>query len=131
MASGREEDILAFTPASLGDVTSGTWSLYFDGSDVGLGDTSAENIDALDVVDEKIYLSTEGDFSVGGLSGADEDVFVCEHISLGDVTACQYSPSLYFDGSTWGLTANDVDAFHSVTSPNYIPPTSPVITLAP
>lgn len=41
---------------------------------------------------------------------ADEDVFVCTPTSLGSVTACIYSPTLYFDGSTWGLARNDVDA---------------------
>jgi hypothetical protein len=85
--------------------------MYFDGSDVGLGETSGEDVDALDVVRGNIYLSTADAFSVNGLSGADEDVFVCEVTSTGDVTACNYSTSLYFDGSTWGLAGNDVDAF--------------------
>ena len=44
-----DEDILAFAPTTLGDTTSGTWAMYFDGSDVGLADTSNEDIDALDV----------------------------------------------------------------------------------
>ena len=116
VSGGRDEDVLAFTPTSLGSTTSGTWSLYFDGSDVGLSETSGEDVDALDVVGGNIYLSTQGDFSVPGLSGADEDVFICAATSLGDVTACNYSPSLYFDGSTWGLTANDVDAFNFLAS---------------
>jgi hypothetical protein len=50
-------------------------------------------------------------FSVNGLSGADEDVFVCAASSLGTVTTCTYSPGLYFDGSARGLSANDVDGF--------------------
>src|SRR6185436_9925234 len=60
----------------------------------------------------KVYLSTLDAFSVNGVAGADEDVFICEPISLGDVTACNYSSALYFDGSTWGLSANDIDAFN-------------------
>jgi hypothetical protein len=128
-ASGRDEDVLAFTPSTLGSTTSGTWSLYFDGSDVGLTDSS-EDIDALDLAGGNLYLSTEGSFSVSGVLGADEDVFVCGIIGLGDVTACEYLPSLYFDGSTWGLAANDVDAFSFPVS-NPVPPTSPAITLVP
>ncbi|HMB23820.1 MAG TPA: DNRLRE domain-containing protein, partial [Anaerolineales bacterium] len=50
-----------------------------------------------------------------GVSGADEDVFVCSATSLGDVTTCDYSSNLYFDGSTWGLSANDVDDFTVLT----------------
>jgi hypothetical protein len=113
VTGGRDEDVLAFTPTTLGDVTSGTWSMYFDGSDVGLSESSNEDVDALDVIaNGNIYLSTLGDFAVAGLSGADEDVFVCIPTSIGDVTACTYSSGLYFDGSTWGLAANDVDAFN-------------------
>jgi hypothetical protein len=115
--SGLDEDILAFTPTTLGDVTSGTWSMYFDGSDVGLAESSNEDVDALDVdPNGAIYLSTLGDFSVTGIAGFDEDVFICSPTSLGDVTACNYSPLLYFDGSTWGQSANDVDAFELLIS---------------
>jgi hypothetical protein len=123
--TGKDEDILAFTPTSLGDTTNGTWSMYFDGSDVGLADSSNEDVDALDVTSNgNIYLSTLGDFAVTGLSGADEDVFVCVPTSIGDVTACNYSTSLYFDGSTWGLAANDVDAINLLTF-GPIPTTTP------
>jgi len=116
VSSAKDEDVLVFTPTTLGDTTSGTWAMYFDGSDVGLAETSGEDVDALDVVGSNIYLSTQDIFSVNGVSGADEDVFVCAATSLGDVTACNYSPALYFDGSTWGLDANDVDAFNFLAS---------------
>ena len=43
-----------------------------------------------------------------GLSGADEDVFVFNPTQLGPTTAGAYSPSLFFDGSGFGLAANDV-----------------------
>jgi len=115
LVGGQDEDVLAFTPTSLGDVTRGTWSLYFDGSDVGLHATG-EDVDALDVAGDQIYLSTRGDFAVNGLSGFDEDVFVCTVYSLGEVTACDYSSPLFFDGSNWELTGNDVDAFNFLTS---------------
>lgn len=111
--SGADEDVLAFTPISLGAATSGSWAMYFDGSDVGLADTSSEDVDALDVDSYgNIYLSTLGDFSVPGVSGADEDVFICAPSTVGDTTACNYLPNLYFDGSTWGQVSNDVDAFN-------------------
>ncbi len=128
--AGKDEDILAFMPSSLGDVTSGTWAMYFDGSDVGLAETSGEDVDALDVVGGKVYLSTADNFSVSGLSGADEDVFVCEPTSLGDVTSCNYFSALYFDGSTWGLAGNDVDAFN-LLSTGSIPTSTPINTPTP
>lgn len=107
--SATRNDLVAFTPTSIGAATSGTWAMYFDGSDVGLS-TSGENLDGLDITaDGKIYLSTTGSFSVSGLSGADEDVFVCTPTSLGANTACAFAPALVFDGSTRGLGGDDVD----------------------
>jgi hypothetical protein len=115
--AGSDEDILAFEATSLGSSTSGTWSMGFDGADVGLGDTDDEDVDALDVTSNwTVYLSTAGDFAVPGVSGADEDVFACALTSTGTVTGCTYSSALYFDGSTWGLSANDVDAFNILSS---------------
>ena len=34
--SGADEDLVRFTAIQLGEITSGSWSMYFDGSDVGL-----------------------------------------------------------------------------------------------
>ncbi|MCI0551458.1 MAG: hypothetical protein L0287_10915, partial [Anaerolineae bacterium] len=135
----KDEDVLAFTPASLGNNTSGSWSMYFDGSDVGLGETSGEDVDALDVTSNgDIYLSAAGDFAVNGLVGTDEDIFVCASSSLGNVTACNYLPALYFDGSTSGLTTNDVDAFDlfaaisiPIITPTNTPTQTAIVTITP
>jgi hypothetical protein len=139
VTSGADEDILAFTPTTLGATTSGTWALYFDGSDVGLADTNNEDIDALDVgPNGDIYLSTIGVFAVTVVAGDDEDVFVCTPISLGSVTVCTYSSVLYFDGSTWAQTSNDVDAFNlldtgpiSTTTPSNTPSPTNTPTITP
>ena len=115
VTGGKDEDILEFTATTLGDTTSGGWSLYFDGSDVAL-DASSEDVDALDLLGGNIYLSTAGNFAVTGVSGADEDVFICTFTSLGNVSACNFSSALYFDGSAYGLSGNDVDAIHVIPS---------------
>jgi hypothetical protein len=110
VSSGQDEDLLVFTPTSLGSNTAGTWALYFDGSDVGLS-SSDEDLDAVAVdATGRIYLSTTGSFSVTGLSGADEDVFVFTPSSLGGTTAGTFGPGLFFDGSLYGLSGNDVFA---------------------
>ena len=131
--SGKDEDILVFTPAFLdgfGKILSGNWAMYFDGSDVGLADSSNEDVDALDVTPNgNIYLSTLGDFAVSGLAGADEDVFVCVPSSIGDTTSCNYLPTLYFDGSAWGLAGNDVDAINLPV--NFPPATATPVILTP
>jgi calcineurin-like phosphoesterase family protein len=106
--SARDEDLLEFTPTSLGQNTAGSFSLYFDGSQVELGQT-VEDVDAVAVdATGRIYLSTVDVFAVAGLSGQNEDVFVFTPTSLGTTTSGSYSPALYFDGSTYGLDTNNV-----------------------
>jgi hypothetical protein len=108
--SVEDEDLLLFTPSSLGTLTAGSWALYFDGSDVGLAN-SAEDVDALALdASGRIYLSTTGNFAVSGRSGADEDVFVFTPSSLGPTTQGSFAPALFFDGSAHGLAPNDVFA---------------------
>jgi hypothetical protein len=108
--SANDEDLLQFTPASLGATTAGTWALYFDGGDVGL-ELSGEDAYAAAVnASGTIYLSTLSTFTVPGLGGFNEDVFAFTPSSLGTNTAGTYSTALYFDGSVYGLSANNVSA---------------------
>ena len=110
-ATARDEDLLAFTPTSLGDLTTGTFALSFDGSDVGLGD-APEDVDAAAVdASGRIYLSTLDAFVVPGVTGQDEDVFVFTPTTLDPpTTGGSYAPELFFDGSSFGLGATDVSA---------------------
>jgi hypothetical protein len=102
--------LLAFRPTRLGPVTSGTWSLYLDGSDVGLTGTS-EDLDGSAVGPAgEIYLSTIGDFAVPGVSGANEDVFVFRPTLTGATTVGSYDAALFFDGSAVGLASLDLKA---------------------
>ena len=60
-----------------------------------------------------IYLSAESTFAAPGISGEDEDIFICTPtFTSGAVSSCAYSSTLFFDGSAWGLTDNDVDALY-------------------
>ncbi len=112
------EDLVAFHPTTPGNMTQGTFRLFFDGSDIGLT-TTGENIDAVDVgPNGTIYLSTQGAFDV--LSGAarrtgnDKDIVACSTPTLvGTTSACSGGVSTYRSGSTLGLTSSseNVDAF--------------------
>jgi len=108
-ASGADEDLLAFSPSQLGATTSGTWTLYFDGSDVGLTTTNEDVNGAWVDAEGKIYLTTLGSFSVPGASGDGSDVFVCTPGSLGNTTTCAWA--VYWDGSANGFSGEDTDAF--------------------
>jgi|GEM_PF-576186 len=117
LVNGNDEDVLRFTPATPGNYSSGSWSLVFDGSDVGLSGNGGEDIDGIAgdftvAGTNDAYLSTMGAFSVGGgsLSGANEDVFTCDLTSVGTTTACTYeAPPPFFDGSVFNLQGNNVD----------------------
>jgi len=115
-ASGQDEDLIRFTATSWGSTTAGTWSWFFDGSDVGLSTSSYEDVDALWVdqgvtPNPDVYLSTLGTFAVTGVSGENEDVFVFHPTALGATTAGTFGSALYLDGSLFGLSTYDVDAF--------------------
>ena len=109
-ASGADEDLLAFSPTQLGATTSGKWALYFDGSDVGLSNTSNEDVNGAWVdAAGKIYLTTVGSFSVTGASGDGSDIFVCTPGSLGSTTTCTWAS--YWDGSANGFSGEVTDSF--------------------
>ncbi|MGB3790820.1 MAG: ASPIC/UnbV domain-containing protein, partial [Phormidesmis sp.] len=109
--NAENADLLLFNPTSLGEDTSGSWSMYFDGSDVGLADGLNEDIDGVTVdASGKLVFSTAGNFSVPGLSGADEDVFGFTASSTGSNTAGSFDTDLFFDGSKFNLSNMNIDA---------------------
>ena len=100
----QDEDILAY------DVDSDTWSIYLDGSDVGLGGNGVD-IDAFTVRDDgSVLLSLAADTSVGSLGVVDDaDVLLFVPTSTGPSTSGEFS--MYFDLSDLGVsTKTDIDA---------------------
>ncbi|MEM9773722.1 MAG: FG-GAP-like repeat-containing protein, partial [Chloroflexota bacterium] len=59
-----DEDLIAFTPTSLGENTAGYFSLYADGSDFGL-DTSQEDLWGIAVNGSDLYINAAGVFDTG------------------------------------------------------------------
>ena len=107
--AGADADLVAFTPSQLGQATQGSWSLYLDGSDVGLGDRSSEDIRNLwiDPANGDIYLMTKGAFAVDGLHGESFDIVVCTPGSLGKETNCTFR--LYWSSAANGLGDEIID----------------------
>ena len=106
------EDLLKFTPTTIGSTTTGTWSLYADLSDVGLSTNNSnlnENVVAVDVAaNGRLYMATQGNASASGLSAANEDVFALQTTSLGSNTGGSFHSPLFFDGSVYGLSSNAI-----------------------
>jgi hypothetical protein len=68
-----DEDLLGFTPSSLGANTAGTWALAFDGSllpGMGVEDVTAAWI----APDNTLYLTMTNNFTIGGISGTNRTV---------------------------------------------------------
>jgi hypothetical protein len=106
VSGAADEDILAFTPTTLGTVRAEP------GHCTSMAQTSDWAIQTMKIsmrwmlhLNGKYFPIHDGAFSVTGVSGDNEDVFVCTPTSLGATTACTYSSVLYFDGSTGGRPA--------------------------
>ncbi len=88
-------DLVRFTPtaspSTLGELSTGTFSVYQRASDIGM--TSSNNIDAIAFApDGRLVVSTAGSFTQGGtIVGRDEDL-IAHDATTGTWT-------LYFDGS--------------------------------
>lgn len=106
------QDIVRFTPTSLGSTTAGTFSMFFDGSNNGMSNNS-EDIDGFYAqANGSILLSTTGNLSSGGYSANDEDISLFSGGSF----------STYMDSSDVGFAANnddeDIDAFWLASNGN-------------
>lgn len=99
----RNEDIVAYEPAT------GVWSLYFDGSDVGL---SNRDVDAFALTtDGRLLLSLDTPHHFPGLGTVDDsDIVKFIPTSLGEQTAGRFV--WHFDGSDVNLrnSGEDIDA---------------------
>ncbi|MEZ4868058.1 MAG: ExeM/NucH family extracellular endonuclease [Caldilineaceae bacterium] len=113
-------DIVKFTPTSLGSNSSGSFAIYLDGSDVGLT-TLGEGLDAISMSpDGRLVVSTAGNFAVPGtngvLRGQDKDLLVLNNGSFGANSSGVWS--LYLDGSAVGLNTGAEDLWAAYIAPN-------------
>lgn len=95
--TAMDEDLLRLSPSQTGANTQGSWTLYFDGSDVGLNNAT-EDITAIyvDQATGQLFISTLGVFTVPGLNGRRGDIFTCTPASLGNQTQCAFGPGLFW-----------------------------------
>jgi hypothetical protein len=104
-----DEDLLRCV-GSFGAATSCTWTMYFEGSDIGLT-ANSEDVDGVAVSSTSIYFTTLGAFTTTtpavppAWSGGMDDVWVCDSATTGSASACN-SYATYFDGSANGITDN-------------------------
>jgi hypothetical protein len=100
--SMRGEDLIALDAED-------EWSMYFDGSDVGLT-TGQELVDAAAVdAAGSLDLSTTGRLSADGFAADDDDVAVFAPTALGEATSGSFT-GLLINGSDLGIATNDIVA---------------------
>lgn len=130
-ASASAEDLLRFTPTSLGATTSGSWDFYFDGSDVGIT-SSPDELESvwLDPASDAIYFTTRRDYALyGGLTGDANDILICTPRTVGSMTDCVFT--LFWDATTYGFGVQRIDSI-DITGIVAAPPTpEPTPTPAP
>ncbi len=128
-ASGRDEDLMVFNASSLGTNTSGSFDLYFDGSDVEIKSEDLESV-WIDPINNEIYMAVGDPFSVTGASGDNSDIFACLPGSLGENTTCTYS--LFWDGSLHGFGGEEIDGINLGSDAYvYVPGAGPTPTPPP
>jgi len=101
LSTVQDEDIVLYD--------AGVWSLYFDGSDVGLGDgANNEDVDAFEIMPNgRPVISVRGQGNVPGFGTFnDEDLMRCEG-TFGPTTTCTWK--MHLDGSDVGLAAESED----------------------
>ena len=117
--TGTGSDLLRFVPGAIslsGQITAGSWSLYFKGSRVGLSGTRG-NVDAVAPLYNaagqvtSLLLSTAGQVTLGSVAVNNFDIVRFNISALGANTAGSYS--MYFKGANVGLadpTNENIDA---------------------
>ena len=96
----KPQDVAQFCPTVPGDYTAGTFSMYLDGSDVGLT-TGAEIIDALEILpDGRLVISPKGNAKVPENASASilaqkNDLLVFNYTAYGPATTGYWS--MYLD----------------------------------
>ena len=123
------EDIVRFTPTSTGEDTAGTFVVFFDGSDVGLGETAVNGF-SQSPTGELVFSANDDGVVVGGITTENEDVFTFTATATGDDTTGTFGNALFFEGSENGLNFRNVEGIDLTFSP-FAAPASLSVSLDP
>lgn len=98
--SGKDEDLIQL------DKASGTWSLFFDGSTVGLANEDVNGL-WIDPTNGDRYLTVKDSFAFGNVQIDSDDIFICTPIPAG---GCTYR--LFWDSDDHDYGSENIDSFH-------------------
>ncbi|HQR05990.1 MAG TPA: SdrD B-like domain-containing protein [Gemmatales bacterium] len=115
------QDVMSFTPTSLGATTSGTFKKYFIGTTAanGLNDNINENVDALfflpnpsDSTKPSLFMSTAGSFNVPSLTGNKADILRYDVTGASGTTVLGSFTSIALPSNSFGHGATNVTGFY-------------------
>jgi hypothetical protein len=113
--------MLRFDNAVFGSATSGSFSFYFDGSDVGLGGSDARDLNAAHRSSSDLYASIEGTATIAGFTFTPSDIAICRNVMTGANSGCGAGSGLYWRAAQAGLDAGGIDALAIVGLVNEAP----------
>jgi len=105
-----DEDILKFSGGAVSAAGimggGGTWSLYFDGSDIRLSNSGSEDVNGISVNSSNgnLFLTTKGNFqaiSLNLIEGDSDDIIGCEVPSVGATSPCIFAKLFDGDQTMW------------------------------
>lgn len=128
--SATKRDLMRFVPATngLGANTLGTFSLYLNGSGIGLTTNSELITNASLAEHDRLLLNTKGEFTVGEIRGGAADVFECRLAGGGGTSNCSPSPTIFWLGGTHGYGNESIDALMIEPSAGAAPPPTTTLT---
>lgn len=118
---GRDEDLFVLDNARFSQASSGVWRIYLDGSDVGVSSGRDINGTWVDPTNGDLYLSTNGAYSVTGVSGDQDDIFICAPTATGGDSACTFRP--FWNGDQAGFGRERIDGIDIGALPAAFAPT--------
>ena len=98
--SGKDEDLIQLDKASR------TWTLFFDGSTVGLANEDVNGL-WLDPTNGERYLTVKDSFAFDSIQIDADDIFVCMPTPAG---GCTYR--LFWDSDLHDYGSENIDSFH-------------------
>ena len=102
--AGKDEDLIQLNNAIFGNPSSGDWSLFFDGSTVGLANEDVNGL-WIDPANNELYLTVKDQFAFAQQDIDSNDIFVCTFSPAG---ACSYA--FFWDADQHGYGADNLDS---------------------
>ncbi len=101
--TGDDEDLVTFSPTSIGSGTAGVVSLFRDGTADGLGPSDVTGL-SVDLVGGMTYGAALTSYTVGTVSGDGDDVFKFPTLTM--------PAMVIFDGDMHGFAGEQIDGVH-------------------